>query len=300
MAQYCIKGKRIINVCIPKEYDLDKIQIGIPVMDDEAERVGLIEVGDIVLPSGTFGPQSRKNAYGYMYADKSKPKERRYVSTNWIHPFGNTNASEVPVDMYRKCYPQVVVLPYGIELLLFEDKTGKQFVVVNLSAEIRNGYLKEAINLLLEIYGICYIFDGVIQIENSSRRQRCNWEILPPGEMPSKHIERQLREHGQKTDTYNIFRLEYIEKYNSEKVVEGINGFKGYYAFVFSGYCVLESAIYGNATYIIPRENWENLSQKTKKELFAEDKVVAKIDHTEKWQQNIKNIFNKLGITLSK
>ena len=31
MAQYCIKGKRIINVCIPKEYDLDKIQIGIPV-----------------------------------------------------------------------------------------------------------------------------------------------------------------------------------------------------------------------------------------------------------------------------
>lgn len=109
MAQYCIKGKRIINVCIPKGYDLDKIQIGIPVMDDEAERVGLIEVGDIVLPSGTFGPQSRKNAYGYMYADKSKPKERRYVSTNWIHPFGNTNASEVPVDMYRKCYPQVVV-----------------------------------------------------------------------------------------------------------------------------------------------------------------------------------------------
>ena len=89
-------------------------------------------------------------------------------------------------------------------------------------------------------------------------------------------------------------------KYNSEKIVEGINGFKGYYAFVFSGYCVLESAIYGNATYIIPRENWENLSQKTKKELFAEDKVVAKIDHTEKWQQNIKNIFNKLGITLSK
>ena len=37
MAQYCIKGNRIINVCIPKEYDLDKIQIGIPVMDDEAE-----------------------------------------------------------------------------------------------------------------------------------------------------------------------------------------------------------------------------------------------------------------------
>jgi hypothetical protein len=60
MAQYCIKGKRIRNVCIPKEYDIDKIRIGIPVMDDEAERVGLTKVGDTVLPSGTFGAQSRK------------------------------------------------------------------------------------------------------------------------------------------------------------------------------------------------------------------------------------------------
>ncbi|MCI8488684.1 MAG: hypothetical protein HFJ04_00215 [Lachnospiraceae bacterium] len=29
-------------------------------MDDEAEKVGLVEVGDIVLPSGIFGPQSKK------------------------------------------------------------------------------------------------------------------------------------------------------------------------------------------------------------------------------------------------
>ena len=105
---------------------------------------------------------------------------------------------------------------------------------------------------------------------------------------------------GKKTDTYDIFRLEYMEKYNSEKIVEGINGFKGYYAFIFSKCCVLESAIYGNATYVIPRENWEILSQKTKKELFDEKKVIRKIDHTEKWKQNIKNVFDELGIELSK
>jgi hypothetical protein len=34
MAQYCIKGKRIRNVCIPKEYDINKIQIGIPVKSE--------------------------------------------------------------------------------------------------------------------------------------------------------------------------------------------------------------------------------------------------------------------------
>ena len=38
MAQHCIKGKRIRRVCIPKEYDIDKIQIGIPVICDEANE----------------------------------------------------------------------------------------------------------------------------------------------------------------------------------------------------------------------------------------------------------------------
>ncbi len=118
--------------------------------------------------------------------------------------------------------------------------------------------------------------------------------------MPSRHIKKQLGERGEKTDTYDIFRLEYMEKYNSEKIVEGINGFKGYYAFIFSKCCVLESAIYGNATYIIPKENWEILSQKTKKELFYENKVIGKIDHTAKWKQNVSDKFRMLEVVLSK
>lgn len=177
--------------------------------------------------------------------------------------------------------------PYGIELQLFKSKDGQLYVIVVLTDEIRANYLKEAVNILLEIYGVCYIFDGEIQLDYSSKRQRCNWKMLPPGEMPSRHIKKQLGERGEKIDTYDIFRLEYMEKYNSEKIVEGINGFKGYYAFIFSKCCVLESAIYGNATYIIPKENWEILSQKTKKELFDENKVIGKIDHTAKWKQNV-------------
>lgn len=296
MTSYCIKRKRIRNVDIPKEYDISKIQIGLPVTGDEAEKVCLAENGDIVLPLGTFGAQSRRNAYGFAYADKSKPKERRYVSTNWVYPFGNTNASMVAADIYKECYPKEIVPPCGIELQLFEDENGQQFVIADLTDKIRKKYLKETINLFLEIYGVCYIFDKTIQIDNSARRQRCNWEILPPGEMPSKHIERQLRERGEKADTYNIFRLKYMEKFKSEKVVEGLNGFNGYYAYVFENYCVLESAVYGNATYIIPKENWEILSQKTKRDLFNEKKLIGKIDHTDKWQQNIASMFNELGI----
>lgn len=76
-------------------------------------------------------------ALGYTYADKTKPKERRYVSTNWIYPFGNTNASKVAVDVYKKCYPKVEVAAYGIELQLYEDESKQQFVIINMTDEIR-------------------------------------------------------------------------------------------------------------------------------------------------------------------
>lgn len=297
MAQYCITGKKIIKFHIADTYDINKIQLGIPVMGDEAEMVGLMEVGDIVLPSGTFGPQSRKNAYGYAYADKTKPKERRYVSTNWVYPFGNTNASMVAADIYRECYPKIEVEAYEIELQLYEDESKQQFVIVNMTGEIRKKYMKEAINLMLEIYGKCYVYDGVIRVEKTIKRKRCNWEILPSGEMPSRHVEKQLKSMNQKTDAYDIARLNYMEMYNATTMVEGINGFKGYYAYLYENYCVLESAFYGNATYIIPKDNWEELSQKTKRELIDEKQLVGKIDHTEKWKQNVAGIFKKLGIT---
>lgn len=297
MEQYCIKGKRIRSLCIPKAYDLNKIQIGIPVMVDEAEKVGLVEVGDIVLPAGMFGPQSRKNAYGYTYADKTKEKERRYITTNLVYPYGNTDASKVAADIYRECYPKIEIEPYGIEMQLFEDENNQQFVIINMTDEIRKQYLKEAINLLLEIYGICYVYNGVIRFEKTIKKRRCNWEILPPGEMPSKHVEKQLKAMNQSTDTYDIERLNYIEMYNALEMVEGINGFKGYYAYLYENYCVLESAFYGNATYIIPEDNWEELSQKTKRELTDEKKLVGKINHTEKWKKNIATIFENLGIS---
>ena len=89
--------------------------------------------------------------------------------------------------------------------------------------------MKEAINLMLEIYGKCYVYDDVIQIEKTIKRKRCNWEMLPSGEMPSRHVEKQLKSMNQKTDTYDIARLNYMEMYNATTMVEGVNGFKGYY-----------------------------------------------------------------------
>lgn len=294
MSQYCITKKRVNKVCIPDEYDLATIKIGVPVTGDEAEKVGLKRIGDVVLPAGKWGPQSKKNAYGYKFADKTKPKERRYVSTNWIHPFGNSNASEVPVDIYRECYPQVEVPANEIYLQLIEGEDQQQYVLVELSNEIRNMFLKEAVNLLLEIYGTCYIFDDKIKVGERVKREKCNWEMLPPGESLVSRIKQQIEKSKLRADGFYLFRIDYLERYRPERIVEGINGFKGYQAFLFNDYCILESAIYGNATYIIPKEGWEILSQKTKRQLLAENKVIKKIEHTAKWQENISCIFKEL------
>ena len=233
----------------------------------------------------------------YSYSDKINEKERRYITTNWVYPYGNTDASKVAADVYRECYPKIEVEPFGIELQLLENDNNQQFVVINLTDKIRNQYMKEAINLLLEIYEICYVYNGVVRFENTIKKRRGNWEMLPPGEMPSKHVEKQLKAMKQSIDTYDIERLNYVETYNALEMVEGINGFRGYYAYLYENYCVLESAFYGNATYIIPKDNWEELSQRTKRELIDEKKLVEKIDHTEKWKKNIARIFKNLGIS---
>ncbi len=300
MAQYCINKKRIRKINIPKEYDIKQIQLGIPVVGDEARRVGLNNVGDIVLPSWSLGTTCKKNACGYSYADKTKPKERRYVSTGWGYPYGNTSASMHAFDIYKKCYPKIEVEAYGIELCLYENADNQQFVIVDMTDEIREKYMKEAINLMLEIYGKCYVYDGVIRIEKTIKRKRCNWEMLPPGETPSKHIEKQVESMNQNIKAYDIARLNFIEKYNATMVVEGINGFNGYYAYLYEKCCVLESAFYGNATYIIPKDNWEKLSQKTKKELIDEKQLIAKINHTEKWEKDIESMLKKMGVKKEK
>lgn len=296
MTQICIKKSRILNLRLPKEFDPDKIQIGIHVTGDEARRINLINVGDTVLPSDKYGVSCKRNAYGYSYPDKSQPKKERYISTNWVQPFGNEYASSVAVDIYKSCYSRIEVLPTEIELVLFEDESKNKFVIANLTSTIRKNYLKETINIFLEIYGLCYIFSDDIKIEETMKTRRCNWEILPPGEKPSVHLINLLKKQGRNTDTFDVARLQLLEKYKSEQKVEGLNGFNGYYSYVFKNYCVLESAIYGNATYIIPKENWEILSQKTKQELIDEKVVVEKIIHTEKWENTIRRSLNRLKI----
>ena len=293
MSNYSIRKSRIQSLKLPKGYELTKINIGIPVKNEEDCKVGLKRIGDTILPSASFGRTCDKNANGYSYTDNTQPKANRYVTTIWVQPWGNEYASPKAVDIYRDCYPKVEVPPTEIEFSLVNDKLGNKYIVANLTQDIRNNYIKETVNMFLEIFGFCNIYSDDLEIDTTNRH-RCNWEILPPGEKPSIHLQRQLQNEGKSIDTFDVDRLQTLEQYKVEQIVEGINGFNGYYAYVFSNICVLESAIYGNATYIIPKNNWEQLSQKTKKELLDSKQVIEKIIHTEKWNREIRQVLRRL------
>lgn len=258
------------------------------------KKINLKNVGDVVLPSASFGINSSKNANGYSYPDKTKPMEKRYITTNYIQPYGNDYAFPVPADIYRKCYPIVEVPSTEIEFTLHENNEGEKYVIAVLTTNVRKNLLKEVVNLFLEIYGFCFIFSNEIKVIQEIKRTRCNWEILPPDKKPGAHLKGQLQKRGEHVDTFDVARLEMLDKYKVEQIAEGINGFDGYYAYIFTKHCVLESAKYGNATYIIPKENWELLSQKTKRELTDQQLVVEKIIHTEKWSRTISNTLQKL------
>lgn len=107
MTYICIRNKRIRDLSRLSSMDFNKLEVAIPSTDEEAQRVGLKEVGDSVVPSGEFGKVSRVNAYGETYADRTKPKVRTYVSTNWIYPYGNDKASR-----FRWIFIEIVILEF--------------------------------------------------------------------------------------------------------------------------------------------------------------------------------------------
>lgn len=293
MASFHITKSKINKLHLPKSFKLEKIQIGLPSDKGKQELLGLKTLGDSVLPSGKFGNTCLKNAYGETIVDKTQPKERRYVSTNWIYPYGNTNRPKEPCDIYKYCWVKIDIAPIEMELTLSLGNDNEQYITAVLTTEIRERYIKEAINIFLEIFGECYVFDDNICLDTIKRR-KCNWELLPPGTKPSIHLSNQLKQSNQDVDTFDIARLRCLDKYKVKEIVEGTNGFKGYYAYIFDKHCILESAIYGNATYIIPKENWEILSPKTKKELLDTNQVIEKIVHTENWFYNIRKLIKNL------
>ena len=256
------------------------------------DKLPLKDCGEGLIPNPTFGRWCHRNANGYSYADKEQPKEYRYVTTVYMHPWNRTEIPERPVDFYKRCYPRKYVEATELKIFLLANSLGEMFFVMKIFKDTTDSEFITAVNMFIEIFGQCYLSEE-LQIETPEKLEILEWEILPPGIKPLE-VFRQIN-HGSKERAvlFSEERVKYLESKPYVCVGKGINGSFGYLAFVFDNICIFESCYYGNATYVIGSSNWKELSKKTKKELLDGENVLEKLIHNENWTNNIEEIFQK-------
>jgi len=290
-----VNKTRVNNIDFTRKFATDKkIYIGVPADEINVEKLDIdIDMGETtVLPSGNFGINCRRNADGEWITDKSGTKEPRHVNTvkwSWRDWAGNEYSDWC--DVYRKCYPKIFIPPDLIEIHLFIS-SGKKYLTSKIDIiefEQQRRVIKQTINMYLEIFGYCFLYDENFDIEINNIK-RCQWEILPPDERKIV-ITQWFQNMGNKkepNDTFFQFRLDIISSFMPNETYIGEKGMTGYIAFVFDDFCIFEHGKYGNATFITKADNWQELSQMTKKELFASNNVLHRFVHQKSWHNDIR------------
>lgn len=237
-----------------------------------------------IQPSTKYGITCRRNINGYFKIEKDKPKERRFVRTiYWEWQLFNGDWQSEYKDIYKECYPRKYYQPLGIEMILSENLEGKEIIITKID---NFDEIKNIINLYLEVFGYCEILDENLKLSlNNTKFIRRNWEILPPEVKINiqEKVNKKAQDEKSKKRNFNQARLDALEGYNPLERNIGKNGFQGYYAYIYKDICVLESPIYGNATYIVDRKDWKVTSKMTKTELINSGKLLKRIEHNSNW-----------------
>ena len=293
-----IAKKRINSVDFIEDFESKEFLIGIRITNNELAKLDIKSFDDglAIEPSPKFGVNCRKNTNGYSYPDKNQDKVYRYITTiEWnLKDWGGYEHSGYS-DIYRYAYPRVEVAPTNIEFVLRTDEKDNKYIIANFDDTNNKDRVKLIINMFLEIFGFCELFDKEYNlIKASNRIKRCNWEILPKGiKLDSLMNKKHKNKSNENKKSFEEYRFNTIESYGSNDIFCGTGGFTGYFAFVFNNICCLECNYYGNATYIIPSKGWKQLSQLSKRELLNSKDIITKITHTSGWTTEFSKLMKK-------
>ncbi|WP_273754925.1 hypothetical protein [Leuconostoc mesenteroides] len=254
------------------------------------------ETGLVFIPKPYNGIMAQRNTVGEFLSDKSKPKETAYRAQSWsLKDWGgniNSGTSEVP---YQR-YPKIFIEPFGLNFILLNDK--HHLVINKQFNKNKSEYekIKSAINLTLELFNKAETF--ILDVDTDMLRpvrQSVPWEILPQG-VRIWNAFKDVDDSNQVSKSAKILieeRFKYLEKFKPDIEYQGTAGYSGYIAFAFSSknIYVLDSILYGNATYIFDG-NWEEVSQLTKKQIIDDNLYKYRIIHDKKWKNEIANILD--------
>ncbi|MHA6711015.1 hypothetical protein [Dehalococcoides mccartyi] len=273
-------------------------------IDGSVKRLGFRgtpSVGDGILPN-IAGPVSRFNAEGKWIVHRDQPMEtaHREVMWHWQEWRGRDDTEEKSDvrDVEYKRYPRTFVPPPSIELKISATGSGQLAVVspaTTLMGET-SAQVKHIINLLLEFFDYCEVFNESLDEMAAAPLRRLNWRLLPPGEYPWPRLKEQIQELIERTGKGKQevlqYRLEAINSYGPEFRAIGEGGFRGYIAFGFPDkrvYC-FESMYTGNATYVFS-DDWVTLSKLTKAEILNEHLQKDRLIHIAGWADKVHSLL---------
>jgi hypothetical protein len=269
----------------------------------QLQRAGFspaMSAGETILPT-VIGPVSLYNAEGREIIHKDQPKETCYRQVEWHweewHGPYTIPQSKI-VDVPYERYPRTPLLPPSVEMTICQTISSGTIVVgpeITYS-DANKESLTHVVNLFLEVFGECQFFTADLNQIIKVPIKRLNWQLLPPGERPWALVHRDLQPVISRAPKGNQVviehRLETINQYGSDFAAIGRGGFQGYVVLGFIGrqLFVLESLMYGNATYVLG-QNWEDISKLTKAEILREDLQKVRLIHREGWERKIHELL---------
>lgn len=283
------------------------VTLGVRVTDGLRPRLAAIGLGttptpgDTVLPA-VLGPVTRFNAEGREIVRRDLPMEEvtREALWTWHEWHGDDRVERQRiVDIPYSRYPRDFVPPPGVELRCRADASGQLYVVVDGGAYVPDNEeaLLHAVNLVLELFGECELLRPDITPFVAAKVRHLNWRVLPPGRLPRETVRQAVAPILERARPGNRpvlqARLDVVESYGPDFLAIGQAGFAGYLVFGFEGLglYVLESAYYGNATYVLGHD-WERLSQLTKAELLDGSLHQERIIHrATTWSARIRELL---------
>lgn len=268
--------------------------------ETQLKRIGFsdnLKDGETVLPK-PIGRTSLFNAEGKYIVHKDRPMETAYrtVEWSWTEWHGRYDSVEKTDfrDVPYKRYPRTYVTAPSLELTLFTDNQGQRVILTPLIFDWKNNNKAtvHSVNLILDAFGECTFFDEERNQIINSPLHRLNWKILPEGQYPFTKLQELLKDELAKVKEGNRSfvnrRLERINSFNPEFTAIGQGGFSGYVIFGFpkKKIYVLESILYGNATYVLG-EDWERISKLTKAEILDGSLHEYRVIHLRNWFEKI-------------
>lgn len=251
-----------------------------------------------MVPSPSIGRVSKYNANGKLGPPKRDlPKEKFIVQYDTTITDWHGNDHDVTVTQIRERYQRDLIPPPGEELSVATDTNGEVHIVSKLMVFGQNQEIEKLlINLFLELFTGCDVYDANSTRIITAPITRVNWKILPSGNIPWDQRRIQIlpiiKSVSKRYAGIIEGRMEKLNSYSPRTVAVGLGGFSDYLAFEYpaKNLCILESIRPLNATYIFGN-NWSSMSRLTKTQVITGQLAIRRLSHTKGWSEQIEDLL---------